>query len=458
MLIKSISTRLLVISVCWAVLALGATGVVLSSAFRETVEQRFDETLSVYLSILLGQLAEVRQQGFGSSPPELSEPRFVLPLSGWYWMVLDANSGELLLASESLAGDAIDVADGITEIPPGRLYQRYINGPAGDQLRLVARRVAFEDGRWLVVAVAGLAGTIDEDTTRFVRQLVAFLSVFAAVLVGAIYLQWRVGLQPLTKLRSELEAVREGTVPLVRGRFPSEIAPVADALNTLIASNQATLARARQHVGNLAHALKTPLSILMNDAARPDENLPKSVREQTWVMQRQIRYYLGRAQIAARERVIGTVTDIVPVLQRLHRAMSRLAARRGVMVRLQIPISARFAGEQQDFEEIVGNLVDNAIKWASSEVEINVSANEHRPRGNRAATYVYLTISDDGPGLDPEERSAALSRGGRLDQSKPGSGLGLSIVSELVELYGGTLEFGRSEAGGLCVRVALPRA
>jgi len=203
--------------------------------------------------------------------------------------------------------------------------------------------------------------------------------------------------------------------------------------------------------------LKTPISVLVNDAGQDDGPLARSVREQTATMQRQVRYYLERAQIAARERTVGTVTDVAPALERLHRAMARLGERRGIAVHLETAAGARFAGERQDLEEIVGNLVDNALKWARSEVVITLTPSAQPPAGH-GGRFLRIAIEDDGPGLSEIERASVLSRGKRLDQSKPGSGLGLSIVAELVEIYGGALSLGASARGGLLVSAVLPRA
>lgn len=452
--LKSLSARLLVTSLAWSVFALLATGVVLASAFRSSVEKRFDDTLGVHLSNLIGQLAEAGDGRFLSTTLDLGEPRFLLPFSGWYWQVTDTATGETIQTSESLAGDVISIPEAIDSIPPGALYQSDAQGPFGEALRFVARRVSLDEGEWLLVAVGGAAATIEEDTARFATRLVLVLGLFAATLVAVTFVQWRIGLRPLKELGSELTAIQEGRSNHVRGRYPTEIQPVADALNTLIDANQATLERARQHVGNLAHALKTPLSVMMNDAGSLDGALARSVREQTQIMQRQIRHYLERAQMAAKERMIGTVTEVGPVLERLHRAMARLGERRGIAVRLVAPTTIRFAGEQQDFEEIVGNLVDNGLKWARSEVVIELS---NEAAGGPARQFT-VCIADDGPGLSDEARTEVLSRGKRLDQSKPGSGLGLSIVSELVALYGGALSLERSQLGGLLAVVHLPRA
>ncbi|WMS41709.1 ATP-binding protein [Acuticoccus sp. MNP-M23] len=436
-------------------IALIATGVVLSTAFRETVEERFDETLNVYLSILIGQLADPNTGTIQQAMPTLGDPRFMLPLSGWYWTVLDVDKQTILMASDSLAGDVVVIPEAMRTLAPGAVYQGYVTGPTSEPLRAVAQKIAIEDGQWLLAMVSGDSSSIAEDTAVFAARLAIFLGIFAAILVAITFIQWRVSLRPLHSLRREIEAVQDGAAARVGTEYPREIAPMAEALNTLIDTNRATLERARRHVGNLAHALKTPLSVMMNDAASDTTPLARSVREQTQIMQRQLRYYLERAQMAAKERMIGASTDVESALERLYRAMSRLGERRGIDVSLEISEPLKFAGERQDFEEIVGNLVDNGLKWAKERVLIAVVPAKTTLMGR--ANMMRVTIEDDGPGLTVEQRRRAMARGQRLDQSKPGSGLGLSIVSELVELYGGTLDLESSPLGGLKVVITLPR-
>lgn len=455
MRLKSLSARLLLSTLLWSAFALIGTGVILASAFRETVQDRFDATLNVYLSILVGELADTAGAPLNEAEPSLGDPRFLLPLSGWYWSVYDEASGELLLASESLAGDSVNMAPELAALAPGALFQGNAKGPDGDPLRVVARRIALEEGAWLIVLVTGDTVSIEDDTARFVTQLTIFLGAFTVVLVAMTFVLWRFSLRPLRRLGDELVAVHEGKSRHVSTDYPNEIVPMAEALNALIDNNQSTLERARRHVGNLAHALKTPLSVMMNDAGQEDTPLARSVREQTQTMQRQLRYYLERAQIAAKDRLIGASTDVADALDRLHRAMSRLGERRGIDVGLEVADGLRFAGERQDFEEIVGNLVDNGLKWAKSQIDIKVVPAKSTLLGR--AGMLRIEIDDDGPGLTAPQREQALSRGHRLDQSKPGSGLGLSIVSELVELYSGTLELDRSPLGGLRVTINLPR-
>jgi len=452
---KSLSARLLLTSLAWSVFALIAVGLILASAFRETVEKRFDETLNVYLSILIGQLADPATGGLQQAMPSLGDPRFMLPLSGWYWTVSQIETQEIVFASDSLAGDVVSLPEEMRSLAPGAVYQGYIEGPTDESLRAVAQKIAVEDGQWLLAMVSGESSTIAEDTAVFATRLAILLSIFAAILVAITFVQWRISLRPLRSLRQEIDAVQDGAAARVGTDYPREIAPMAEALNALIDNNRATLERARRHVGNLAHALKTPLSVIMNDAASDTTPLARSVLEQTQIMQRQLRYYLERAQMAAKERMIGASTDVESALERLYRAMSRLGERRGIDVSLEISEPLKFAGERQDFEEIVGNLVDNGLKWAKSRVSISVAPAKTTHMGR--ANMMRVTIDDDGPGLTVEQRRRAMARGQRLDQSKPGSGLGLSIVSELVELYGGTLNLEGAPIGGLRVVITLPR-
>jgi len=216
--------------------------------------------------------------------------------------------------------------------------------------------------------------------------------------------------------------------------------------------------RARTHVGNLAHALKTPLSVIVNEAASRDDGFATKVREQTDIMRDQVTRHLERARLAARFSSIGSVTEIAPVVTALARTMEKIHHDRGIAIDVEAPADIRFRGERQDLEEMVGNLVDNACKWARSRVSVEVLRDG--AGGASGQPLVRLVIDDDGPGLSPPEREEAQEahRGRRLDETKPGSGLGLSIVVELAHLYGGELSLGTAPIGGLRAELTLPAA
>ena len=215
--------------------------------------------------------------------------------------------------------------------------------------------------------------------------------------------------------------------------------------------------RARTHVGNLAHALKTPLSVMLNEAAaRSEDPFAAKVREQTDIMRDQVARHLERARLAARVATIGTVTDVRPVVTALARTMEKIHHDRGIAIDLDAPENARFRGERQDLEEMIGNLVDNACKWAQSRVA--VEAISERSDASADRHFVRIVVDDDGPGLSPQQREQVARRGRRLDETKPGSGLGLSIVVELASLYGGGLTLGTAPIGGLRAELLLPAA
>jgi signal transduction histidine kinase len=275
------------------------------------------------------------------------------------------------------------------------------------------------------------------------------------VLLLTTMFQVRFGLAPLKRISESLAAIRAGTAERLAGHFPVEIEPLARETNALIEANREIVERARTHVGNLAHALKTPLSVMVNEAAaRGDDPLAAKVREQTGIMRDQVARHLERARIAARATVVGSVTDVQPVVTGLRRTMEKIYHPRGIAIDVEAPDGVRFRGERQDLEEMLGNLVDNACKWAQARVSVEVTP--ERAEGAPVKPTVRIVVDDDGPGLTPAEREQVARRGQRLDESKPGSGLGLSIVLELAALYGGGLTLSNAPIGGLRAELVLP--
>jgi len=270
-------------------------------------------------------------------------------------------------------------------------------------------------------------------------------------LVVATLFQVRFGLAPLRAIRHDLAAIRSGDAERLEGELPTEIRPLQQELNALIQSNREIVDRARTHVGNLAHALKTPLSVITNEAREKDGPLAGKVIEQAELMRNQITHHLDRARVAARSGAIGDITDVDGVLNGLKRALDRIYEGRALELDVRSDAELKFQGEKQDFEEMVGNLLDNACKWAKSRVWVTAT------RAGGAANFEVL-VDDNGPGLTEAERERAVKRGQRLDETKPGSGLGLSIVAELAHLYKGRFELEPSPHGGLRARLELPAA
>jgi len=444
---NSLATRLFLSAAFWSLFILVIAGVILSTVQQRASERAFDDRLAIYLKSLVADVASPND-GDRNDPSHFSEPRFDLPLSGWYWQVtrLDRLPPDIR-SSVSLFGGKLPVLSTDTT-QAGTMREGYVTGPDDQGLRMVEQLIDLgEDGRFLI-QVAAPADTI-ADTVRHFRltMIVTFILLGLALVITTVF-QVRFGLRPLRDLRQEIGAIRTGQKQRIAGTYPDELSPLAGELNLLIDANEAILERARTQVGNLAHALKTPLSVIVNESEDDDTALARKVREQAALMRDQVNWYLERARAAARAGTLGSVTEIAPVIAGLVRAFEKIYRDRDLHFHVDIPDGLRFRGERQDLEEMVGNLMDNAGKWASADIHVHVRLT--------ADGFADILVSDDGPGLPADARSAALTRGKRLDESKPGSGLGLSIVADLAALYGGALVLEDSPQGGLAARLRIP--
>jgi signal transduction histidine kinase len=455
---SSLATRLFLSATAWVVVILLITGFILSSVYRDATERAFDRRLNLYLRTLVAEVATPDE------PPDrqfqsLGEPLFELPLSGWYWQIIrtDTDKDEAR-ASRSLWDKKLPkLEDSGIELSPAGIRQGYVEGPEGQTLRMVERPVDLgADGKFLV-GVAGDASEIFDETRNFDYYLGSTFVALSIVLVLTTIFQVRFGLAPLKRISEAIADIRSGRAERLEGEFPVEIAPLARETNALIDANREIVERARTHVGNLAHAIKTPLSVMVNEAtSHPADPFAEKVLEQADLMRDQVAHHLERARIAARLTVIGTVTEVGPVVDALRRTMEKIHRDRGIAIEVSVAPQARFRGERQDLEEMVGNLVDNACKWAASRASIEVLVELAAAPG--ASTMLRVIVDDDGRGLSEEERAQVSRRGQRLDESKPGSGLGLSIVVDLAGLYGGNLTLGRAPIGGLRAELLLPGA
>ncbi|CAM5182149.1 ATPase [Bosea thiooxidans] len=447
----SLGTRLFLSAAFCCVLILVLAGVGLTTFYRRSAERGFDERLSVYIKQLVADLAappETERQTIG----DLGEPRFDLPLTGWYWQItrLDGERPNVR-ASRSLVGGQLPKLLDQSIAPNARgLRESYVSGPDDRLLRVLEREIDVgEDGRF-TVAVAAPADEIEGDIQDFRFALAMTFLLLGLALVASTLVQVRFGLRPLVRLRTAVGAVRTGESPRIHGQYPPDLAPLASELNQLIDANHEILDRARTQVGNLAHALKTPLSVMMNEAGAGEGQLPQTVRTQAAIMRDQVQYYLDRARAAALSGALGGVTEVAPSLDALLRTFMKISQDKGITGSHGVPARARFRGEKQDLEEMLGNLLDNAFKWASSTVEVTLDGNAGDDE------QMALLIDDDGPGLPEEAMAEVLKRGRRLDEATPGSGLGLSIVVDLAKLYGGELVLQRAPLGGLRARLVLP--
>jgi signal transduction histidine kinase len=454
MRLNSLALRLFASAAAWTLVVLPVTAILLVSLYRQAVERNFDARLNVYLTSLVASST----QGGAITPNEptnLGEPVFGIPFSGWYWQIKPLNGATRPdFVSDSLLDQQLKLPSQ-NEVPPDTSLTRraYATGPEQQRLRVVEREIKPAGPRSTPYsyAVAGDAREIDRDLAAFTTMLIAALAVLGLGLLVATFFQVRFGLSPLRAIRQNLAEIRSGEAEQLEGELPEEIRPLQQELNALIQSNREIVDRARTHVGNLAHALKTPLSVISNEARAHEGPLSSKVIEQAQIMRTQITHHLDRARVAARSSVIGDITDVDAVLQALKRTVDRLYEERGLDVEVASISGLKFQGEKQDFEEMVGNLLDNACKWARSRVRAEVQP-------EKGAARFTVIVDDDGPGLTEAELAKGVRRGQRLDETKPGSGLGLSIVADLAHLYKGRFELEPSPEGGLRARLELPAA
>jgi signal transduction histidine kinase len=438
----------------WTVLGLVIGGLVLSGIFRASVQGDFDSRLKFDLDGLIAA-AEPNAEGLVSLHERFSDPRFERVYSGWYWEIAPDQKGDIQI-SRSLWDRGIKLND--FHVRTGVKWG-YGLGPEDRPVRVVARRIQFpiaatpspKDFRSYVFVVAGDTSEVENEVANFNTMLIWSFAILGLGLIGAIFFQVRVGLLPLRKVRVGLARIRSGEAQRLEGNFPAEIAPLAAELNALFDHNAEVVERARTQVSNLAHSLKTPLSVLGSEAEARPGPLADVVRRVVATMRRQIDHYLSRARVSGAVDVLGKRTPVKPVLDDLARVLARIHAERALNISVECPPSIDFRGDRQDLEELAGNLVDNACKWARAKVEVHAH--------NGGPGTFELQVDDDGPGLPAEERQRiGAQRGERLDESVPGSGFGLAIVRDIARAYGGSLDLAESPLGGLQARLALPRA
>lgn len=433
---RSLTLRLVVFGGLWVAAGLGLAGWVLVDVVTRQIEAGLDARLA---SLLDGVAAaagiDAGRLGLARDPAGADFDR---PFSGAYWQMTGPDGA--VATSRSLWDEALPVGD------PGA---RDAAGPRGAMLRVLTRDVTLPDLPGPVrIAVALSRAETEAETARLRFWLVAVFTVLGAGLVGGVAAGVVIGLAPLRRATRALAEVRDGRRQALDLAAPPEIAPLIAGIDALIAQNRATVARARTHVGNLAHALKTPLAVLRNglDATPPDTPL---LRAQTATLDRLVQHHLARARVAA---VAGGLAaeECAPLAlaEEIAAALRRLMAGRGIAFAVSGAAGLRVRAGRQDMTEMLGNLMENAGKFAAARVEVTVAA--------AAPGLVAIDVCDDGPGLDDAEAVQALARGGRLDESQPGSGLGLAIVADLIAALDGTLTLTRSPEGGLCARMVLP--
>ncbi len=444
---ESLRFRLIAAAAIWVVVALTAGYFAFSSIFRSQVNQEFNDELHVHVQEV-ERITRFNRQGAAVERLPFSDPRYEDPDSGFYWEVSTAD--QVLFSSGSLRGRAMGPLPQDEAHLPTPVVDE-VDGPTGPMLVIAKFGPGSEGGYRFALGTD--QRHIDAAIREFDGVLLTALASLGAILLATVLGLISFGLAPFHKLARAMREVRSGATLSVEGNHPTEVQPLVSELNTLIKGQRDALQRARAQAGNLAHALKTPLAIVSDEAFQLDERgdryAAKVIAEQSRAMQMHIDHHIARARAQAVSRLPGTRSDVAENIASIMRALARLHVQRGIQVTQNLDTHLRVAMEGQDFAELVANLVDNAYKFARSRIIVTAQPIDDE--------YLRVTVEDDGPGLAPQVREIVFAPGVRLDETRPGTGLGLSIVRDLLELYQGDIELGASSIGGLSATMKLRR-
>ncbi len=442
---NSISVRLIAGAMLWLAVALAVTFLLLTGLFRNTVTKNFDAVQLDHVEELLS-LTQLAPDGTPSLKRHPVDPRYVKLHSGWYWSI---SSGSIWHEqSRSLGKGRISEAPA-AYATSGETTAYRVVGPGNIEIRVVSKTVTLPGtDRMATVLLAGPTSAIETAVEEFNGILLISLLVLGCGLLFAVAFQVHFGLGPLRSIQRALAEVRAGRAARLSGSLPLELEPLASELNALLNHNEQSIDRTRTQVGNLAHALKTPIAALKNAGEDIDGEQGDIVREQVSLMSESVNHHLARARVAGTAQVIGARTPVRPVVEGLQRTLMQIYASSRFEMNVDVAGNIAFRGERQDLEEMLGNLMENACKWGRQRITV---------RGTDNGDSLLIEVADDGPGIPPQNRRKVLGRGQRLDEATPGSGLGLPIVRDIAQLYGGVLDLAESSLGGVAARLHLPK-
>lgn len=447
MRLRSLRQRLFAAAILAVSVSLLAAFLVLTHLFERHVTRHYDDELQSWLRQLAG-VVEFRPDGGIELARSLPEARFGEPLSGLYWQIEEDESG-MIVASRSLWDTHIPLPK--DALPPGQVDSHVLPGPQGSQLRIQERRVVFDlpgGSRSLRMAVAMDMAGITAARRAFAADLWPYLAAVGALLLAAAWFHIDIGLKPMDRLRRSLNAVRTGATRRLEGVFPSEVTPLVEEVNALLAAQEDSLARARARAADLAHGLKTPLAVLQSDAerlrARGQDDIADEMGQIATQMGRHVQRELVRSRLRGGE---AARSSLLPVVERLVASLRRTPAGERLEWSVTVPDTLQVAADAQDLTELLGNLLDNAMKWARARVRIEAVAE---------GAAAVIRVLDDGPGVPESALPSLAGRGVRLDEAVPGHGLGLAIARDIAAACHGALGVSNQAEGGFAVRIELP--
>jgi signal transduction histidine kinase len=445
---SSLRYRLLTAAAVTILLALLLSAFSLVRLFELHLERRVNDELDTYLSQLIGRIV-LDPQGRVRVRGEFANPQFDVPLGGLYWQIQD-DERPTLLRSRSLWDDMIELPR--DRLAPGEVHHHELAGPHGQRLIVSERAVILlpeSAARQLRVAVARDRAELDVARQGFTADMLLYFLLLAAFLFAATWVQVGTGLAPLELVRRGVLGVREGRERRLDGAFPNEVMPLVEAINDLLDARDRTVEQARAWTADLAHGLKTPLSALGADAQRLRAAGQVEVADDLDLLAQTMRRRVDRELVRARLRTAGPAAfqraELVGIVTRIVRTLQRTPRGAALHWTLDLPDPIEVRAREDDLMELLGNLLDNACKWADSAVWVQVRSNGG----------VSIRIDDDGPGVAEDQCERLGERGLRLDEQMQGSGLGLAIARDIVDAHGGALVFERSAHGGLAVEARL---
>jgi len=441
---KSLAFRIVALSGVWIIIVLIITALLLVYFYQDHIARHYDNHVSIHFEEL-HEASQFLPDGTFKLAFQPSDPRYHSLNSGWYWEV--KQSGTTLVRSQSLGGKSLDMGD--IEVT-GEISVNEIVGPANTILRLHAMQIGTPSGSEPIILMASAPMTgITDDVREYASHIIVSFLLLGIGLLLAVVLQVRVALKPLHAISGQIGKVRDGKSYKLPQDYPADVQPLVDELNNLIEHNTVLLKRARNRLGDLAHCVKNPLTVINNETRNMETGQKELILQQTSEIIRNVDHYLSRARTFGAANVLGARSNARAVIKDLVYAMRQIYQQQALEYNYSKLDECWFRGEDQDLEEMVGNLMDNACKWATSRVSVSCKTENNR---------LLILVEDDGPGIRKDNYDLVVQRGHKLDESKPGQGLGLGIVKDIAELYDGSLKLGTSDLGGLQVILDLPAA
>jgi signal transduction histidine kinase len=449
---RSIRIRFVLVSLLSVAAALSLAAFVFVGLFTRSLEHRLDQELTDHLNNIAGQI-EFAADGTVRLPDRPTDIRFSTPYGGLYWQIADDRRGTQT-RSASLWDYTLPLPDDPQET--GAVHRYNLPGPEGETLLVQERKViarATDGERPLRLAVAIDTATITEAREAFVADIIPYMLALAAFLVAASLAQLTFGLKPLSAIGDGLDRIRARQASRLTGPLPGELKPMVDAMNRLLDDQDALIARARARAADLAHGLKTPLTVLANDAEtlkeRGEEEIGEELAHLASVMRNHVDRELARSRIAATASLRSADADLGQSVAMIVRTLKRTPDGERLAFSVNVPEGIKLGIDPSDLQELTGNLVENAVKWARTTITIAATSG---PDG------AVLEVIDDGPGVGDADLKRMTERGVRLDTRIAGTGIGLSIVSDIAEVYGIDVEIANGETGGLHVTLRFAAA